>query len=90
MWKLKSVFLPFMTPNEYNALKIDDRATLLWDKGQHLETWYDYGKFRILLYVLGDMFVEVYYKLDSNNIHEIKAWQNMPVVGRVLEGIFMN
>ncbi len=61
---------------------------MLWAEGKYLETWYDYGKFKIMLYVIQETFIEVYYKVDSDNIHEIIAWNKMPMIGRVLEGVF--
>ncbi|HTB07867.1 MAG TPA: hypothetical protein VK806_13015 [Bacteroidia bacterium] len=79
-----------ITPTEYNKLPINERANILWDKGTYLETWHDHGNLKVVLYAIEEVFIEIYYLDGNEGIIEIKAWHQMPMIGRVIEGIFQN
>jgi len=52
------------------SLQLNDKAELLWEYGHYLDSINDLG-FKINLYSLGHKFVEVFYKISSNDIEKI-------------------
>lgn len=61
-----------ITREDYDKLEFNERAKLLWDKGDfvaHIE----YYNRKICLYILEGFYVEVYYEVEENRIENIKT-----------------
>lgn len=61
-----------MTIPEYVTLSLNDRAEVLWDQGNYLETVVYYG-YTLKLYSLSSFFVEVYYSPITQSIEKIEV-----------------
>ena len=62
-----------MIKQEFNTLEINERAALIWSKGQYIDERIIYGKYHIKMYSLKDFFVEVWINLKNWNIEKVQA-----------------
>ncbi len=63
-----------MTLYNFNKLELNERLTLIWDKGTFLENHVT-KKERCNLYALFMYFVEVVYDAEQNTITEVRSFK---------------
>jgi hypothetical protein len=56
-----------MDEGNFNKLSLDDRVTLLWEKGQFVES-ISYYNYCLILYSLNREFVELFYDKSTQRI----------------------
>jgi hypothetical protein len=56
-----------MDENSFNRLSLDDRAKVLWEKGQFVES-ISYYNYCLILYSLNRDFVELFYDKNTQRI----------------------
>lgn len=61
-----------ITKEDYDKLELNEKAKLLWDKGDFI-SHIEYYNQKICLYTFENFFVEVYYSDDENKIENIKT-----------------
>jgi hypothetical protein len=76
--------------DNYNDLPINQRADILWDKGKFYEQWHDYGKGKIVIYLLFDSIVAVYYDDHENKIKDIKMWDKLTAKAEIVASASLN
>lgn len=62
-----------MTASEFNALSIDEKGELLTDNSVFIEDRLVYGKYKIIMYALPKLYVEVFYHIRHKEIETIRA-----------------
>jgi hypothetical protein len=55
----------------YNSLPMQHRADIIWSQGQFVQA-IESDDFDIALYKVNDRYVEVYYSIVKNDLHDIK------------------
>lgn len=62
-----------MTASEFNALSTDEKGELLTANSVFIEDRVIYGKYKIIMYALNNLYVEVYLHIKHNEIETVKA-----------------
>lgn len=62
--------------SEYNSLTIDQKGEILFTKGDYIDHRVQYNKYKIVIYSLGNFYVEVFYDVHNNEIKRINALEN--------------
>lgn len=74
-----------MTLYQFRLLDQDEQAGAVWD-GTFLETRFEPG-YKILLYAVGDFYVEVYYSDTLNEITRIRPFRYVDILKPYLDNI---
>ena len=62
-----------MSEKEFNELDLNERAALVWSRGQYIDERVIYGKYHIKMYSMKDFFVEVWINLNPLHIEKVHA-----------------
>jgi hypothetical protein len=60
-----------MTSNDFIQLNINDRANTVWAEGEFIGAREYYG-YKVVLYVLKGLYVEVWYFISTNKIEKVE------------------
>jgi hypothetical protein len=64
-----------MTNFIYNKLPIQHRAEIIWNRGKFVQA-VESEDYDIALYKVDGRYVEVFYSIDNNDLHDIKMLAN--------------
>jgi hypothetical protein len=79
-----------LTITEYNKLSLDQQGEILFSNVDYIDHRVQYGKYKIVIYSLGNFYVEVFYDVHSNKIKRIKALESEKDWHGYLESINLN
>ncbi len=75
-----------MTAQEFGKLDIDERANLLWDKGEFI-SYCSHSNQTIALYAFSKMYVELFYTNLDNEILKIEIMSDWKRLNQYLDSI---
>lgn len=79
-----------LSAKEYNELPLDERLRILYANGKHYDTWSEYGKYNIGMYLLFDSIVALYYDIKTNKISDVKMWDKMTSKATIIAEVHLN
>ena len=62
---------------QFNLLPEKDKPVLLWQDGVFLDRSREENGFKIVLYALYSFYVEVWYKVDENEIVKLRTFKSL-------------
>jgi len=65
-----------LTISEFNSLPLNQKGEILFSTGDYVEDRIQYNKYKIIMYSLGNFYVEVFYDVFSNEIKRINGLEN--------------
>ena len=73
-----------MNLTDFNRNNLQQKTTLIWEKGNFLAVRYS-SNCNVCLYSMGKFFVEIWYRMADNEINSIKAFYNYSFLEPYLE-----
>ena len=64
-----------MTANRFNELDIDQKAEYCWKNAKFINSIIYYNH-RVLLYISDELYIEIFYSLESKKIEQIELNNN--------------
>jgi hypothetical protein len=61
--------------NIYNSLPLQHRADIIWSRGTYIQA-VESPDYDVVLYKIDGYYVEVYYSIDNNDLHDIRMLHN--------------
>ncbi len=78
-----------MDKQNFLSLEINERASTVWSKGEYIGTREYYG-YKVSLYVLTGLYVEVWYFIAENRIEKVEPIASDKDLDHYLKNIDLN
>lgn len=75
-----------MTLYQFKILEEHEQAQAVWEQGEHVGTRMT-AKYKILLWVVNEFYVEMFYNYIDDKIEKIRSFRNLDLIEPYLEQI---
>jgi hypothetical protein len=75
-----------VTLYQFKVLELNEQAQAVWEHGEHVATRMT-AKYKILLWVVNEFYVEMFYNYHDNKIEKIRSFRNPEIIEPYLNQI---